>query len=134
MPTNSGACVIGSGPNGLTAAIVLAKAGLHTTLYEAETVIGGGARSATLTLPGFIHDVCSAVHPLAVSSSFFRILPLARYGLEFIDPEIPVAHPLDGTAVALTRSVEETSAGLGPDASAYLRVMRPLVRNADFLM
>src|SRR5439155_693299 len=104
------------------------------TVLEAEDTIGGGTRSADLTVPGFIHDVCSAVHPLAVGSFFFRTLPLARYGLEFIHPEIPVAHPLDGTTVELRRSLEETSAGLGADASAYLRVMRPLVRNADFLM
>jgi len=128
------AVVIGAGPNGLAAAIRMAQTGRSVIVLEAEETIGGGTRSAALTLPGFIHDVCSAVHPLAVGSSFFRTLPLARYGLEFIDPEIPLAHPLDGTAVALTRSVEETSAGLGADASAYLRVMRPLVRNADFLM
>ena len=134
MPERSDAVVIGAGPNGLAAAIRVAQTGRSVIVLEAEETIGGGTRSATLTLPGFIHDVCSAVHPLAVSSSFFRTLPLARYGLEFIDPEIPLAHPLDNTAVALTRSVEETSAGLGADASAYLRVMRPLVRNADFLM
>jgi len=134
MPERPDAVVIGAGPNGLAAAIRVAQTGRSVIVLEAEETIGGGTRSATLTLPGFIHDVCSAVHPLAVSSSFFRTLPLARYGLEFIDPEIPLAHPLDDTAVALTRSVEETSAGLGADASAYLRVMRPLVRNADFLM
>ena len=134
MPERPDAVVIGAGPNGLAAAIRVAQTGRSVIVLEAEETIGGGTRSATLTLPGFIHDVCSAVHPLAVSSSFFRTLPLARYGLEFIHPEIPLAHPLDDTAVALTRSVEETSAGLGADASAYLRVMRPLVRNADFLM
>ncbi len=134
MPERPDAVVIGAGPNGLAAAIRVAQTGRSVIVLEAEETIGGGTRSATLTLPGFIHDVCSAVHPLAVSSSFFRTLPLARYGLEFIDPEIPLAHPLDDTAVALSRSVEETSAGLGADASAYLRVMRPLVRNADFLM
>ena len=126
--------MIGAGPNGLAAAIKVAQTGRSVTVLEAEDTIGGGTRSADLTVPGFIHDVCSAVHPLAVGSFFFRTLPLARYGLEFIHPEIPVAHPLDGTTVELRRSLEETSAGLGADASAYLRVMRPLVRNADFLM
>ena len=126
--------MIGAGPNGLAAAIKVAQTGRSVTVLEAEDTIGGGTRSADLTVPGFIHDVCSAVHPLAVGSFFFRTLPLARYGLEFIHPEIPVAHPLDDTTVELRRSVDETSAGLGADASAYLRVMRPLVRNADFLM
>src|SRR2546422_3467578 len=128
------AVVIGAGPNGLAAAIKVAQTGRSVIVLEAEETIGGGTRSANLTLPGFIHDVCSAVHPLAVGSFFFRTLPLARHGLEFIHPEIPLAHPLDDTTVELRRSVEETSAGLGADASAYLRVMRPLVRNADFLM
>jgi len=128
------AVVIGAGPNGLAAAIKVAQTGRSVIVLEAEETIGGGTRSANLTVPGFIHDVCSAVHPLAVGSSFFRSLPLARHGLEFIHPEIPLAHPLDDTTVELSRSVEETSTGLGTDASAYLRVMRPLVRNADFLM
>src|SRR5438132_10966678 len=115
------AVVIGAGPNGLAAAIRMAQTGRSVIVLEAEETIGGGTRSATLTLPGFIHDVCSAVHPLAVSSSVFRTLPLARYGLEFIDPEIPLAHPLHDTAVALTRSGEGTSAGLGRHACGQLR-------------
>jgi phytoene dehydrogenase-like protein len=128
------AVVIGSGPNGLAAAIRLAQAGKSVTVFEAEDTIGGGARSAELTRPGFIHDVCSAVHPLAVGSSFFRTLPLGRYGLEFIQPALPLAHPVDGTTAVLRRSLSETSDGLGADGSSYRRLMTPLVRNADFLM
>jgi phytoene dehydrogenase-like protein len=128
------AVVIGSGPNGLAAAIRLAQAGKTVTVLEANETIGGGSRSGELTLPGFTHDICSAVHPLAVSSTFFRKLPLERYGLEYIHPRIPLAHPLDDRAVELTRSVEETSRGLGADAASYVRVMGPLVRNGDFLM
>ena len=126
--------VVGSGPNGLAAAIRLAQTGKTVTVLEAEETIGGGSRSAPLTLPGFIHDICSAVHPLAVGSAFFRTLPLERYGLEYVQPAIPLAHPLDDATVTLTRSVEETSAGLGADGAAYARLMGPLVRHADFLM
>ena len=128
------AVVIGSGPNGLSAAIRLARAGKTVTLLEANDSIGGGARSAELTLPGFVHDVCSAVHPLAVGSFFFRELPLERYGLEFVQPPVPLAHALEGRAVELRRSLDDTSYGLGGDAAAYRRLMRPLVRHADFLM
>src|SRR5438045_8094314 len=93
------AIVVGSGPNGLAAAITLARAGRSVLVYEANTTIGGGARSAELTLPGFVHDVCSAVHPLAAGSPFFKTLPLERFGLQWIQPEIPLAPPLaDGTA------------------------------------
>ena len=120
---------MGSGPNGLTAAIVLAKAGLDTTLFEAEPAIGGGARSAGLTLPGFLHDICSAVHPLAVSSPAFASFPLAQHGLEWIHPPLPLAHPLDdGSAAILARSLETTCAGLGRDGAAYRRAVAPLVR------
>jgi phytoene dehydrogenase-like protein len=130
IPTPSGnACVVGSGPNGLTAAIVLAKAGLRTTLYEAEPTIGGGARSAELTLPGFVHDVCSAVHPLAVSSPVFASFPLAEHGLAWIYPPLPVAHPLDdGSAAILEMSLEATCARLGADGATYRRAVAPLVR------
>lgn len=93
--SSQNAFVIGSGPNGLTAAIVLAKSGLHTTLIEANSTIGGATRSAALTLPGFLHDVCSAVHPLAVTSPVFAALPLADHGLEWIQPPLPLAHPFD---------------------------------------
>jgi len=122
------AIVIGSGPNGLAAAITLAQAGLSVAVFEAKETIGGGSRSMELTLPGFVHDVCSAVHPLALDSSFFRSLPLERYGLEMIQPPVPLAHPLDdGTAVLLERSIEATAAGLGIDAKAYRKLMTPLV-------
>src|SRR2546428_4968881 len=122
------ATVVGSGPNGLAAAIVLARAGRSVLLLEAAETVGGGTRSAPLTLPGFIHDVCSAVHPLAVASPFFRSCPLADYGLAFVQPPIPLAHPLDGGRVVVAaRSAVETSQGLGRDASAYRRVLGPLV-------
>src|SRR5438045_4176747 len=123
------AVVVGSGPNGLSAAIVLARAGLRVRVHEAEPTIGGGTRSAALTLPGFVHDVCSAIHPMGAASPFFGGLDLARHGLEWIHPEVAVAHPLDdGTAVALLRSLDDTAAGLGEDASAYRRMMGPFAR------
>lgn len=131
MRTLSGnACVVGSGPNGLTAAIILAKAGLRTTIYEAEPTIGGGARSAELTLPGFVHDLCSAVHPLAVSSPVFAAFPLAEHGLAWIHPPLPLAHPLgDGSAAILEMSLEATCNRLGADGRAYGRAIRPLVQH-----
>src|SRR6516165_2826673 len=89
------AVVVGSGPNGLAAAITMAQAGWQVLVLEANETIGGGARSAQLTLPGFVHDICSAIHPLAAGSPFFKTLPLERFGLEWIQPEIPLAHPLD---------------------------------------
>ncbi len=126
------AIVVGSGPNGLAAAITLAQAGLTVAVFEAKETIGGGSRSMELTLPGFIHDVCSAVHPLALDSFFFRSLALEHYGLEMIQPPAPLAHPLDdGTAVMLEHSIEATAAGLGNDASAYRKLMTPLVANWD---
>ncbi len=122
------AIVIGSGPNGLAAAIVLARAGRSVLVLEAEQTIGGGARSAALTLPGFVHDVCSAVHPLAVASPFFSSLPLTEHGLEWVYPPAALAHPLDGgTTVMLERSLEATGETLGRDAAAYRKVMQPLV-------
>ena len=124
------AYVIGSGPNGLTAAIILARAGVATTVFEAQPTPGGGTRSAELTLPGFTHDLCSAVHPMAVSSPVFRSLPLAEHGLEWIHPGVPLAHPLDdGSAVVVYRSVEETAERLGRDAGAWRRAFEPLIRN-----
>jgi phytoene dehydrogenase-like protein len=124
------AIVIGSGPNGLAAAITLAQAGWKVTVFEAEPTIGGGARSAELTLPGFNHDVCSAVHATAVASPFLRTLPLQKYGLEFIEPKAQLAHPFDdGTAAVVERSVEQTAAGLGRDSAAYARLFGGLVRS-----
>ena len=124
------AIVIGSGPNGLAAAITLAQAGWKVTVFEAERTIGGGARSAELTLPGFQHDICSAVHAMAAASPFLRTLPLQRYGLEFIEPEAQLAHPFDdGTAAVVERSVEQTAAGLGRDSAAYVRLFGGLVRS-----
>ena len=122
------AIVVGSGPNGLAAAITIAEAGRSVLVVEAKNTVGGGARSAELTLPGFTHDVCSAIHPLAASSPFFSTLPLAEHGLEWVYPPASVAHPFDdGTAVILERSVEETSEMLGSDAAAYRKLMGPLV-------
>ena len=121
------AIVIGSGPNGLAAAITLAQHGKSVIVYEAQESIGGGARSAELTLPGFIHDVCSSVYPLAIGSPFFRSLPLAQYDLEWIQPPAAVAHPFDdGTAVTQERSVEATAVQLGSDEQAYRKLMAPL--------
>ena len=129
MMSNRDAVVVGSGPNGLAAAITLARAGLAVTLLEQAETIGGGTRTEELTLPGFRHDVCSAVHPLGVASPFFQSLPLSAHGLEWIYPEVQLAHPLEGGAAALLyRSVERTAAGLGADAAAYERLMDPLVR------
>ncbi len=118
--------MIGSGPNGLSAGILLARAGRAVTVHEASATIGGGARSAELTLPGFLHDVCSAVHPLAVASPCFEQFDLAQYGLDWIWPQTPLAHPLDdGSAVLLERSLEATCAGLGADGESWRRLTGP---------
>ena len=124
------AVIVGSGPNGLAAAITLQQQGLATLLLEAGATIGGGMRSAELTLPGFIHDVCSAVFPMTVTSPFFNQLPLDNFGLTFIDPAYPAAHPFDdGTAAILHHSVNETALGLDADAKAYQRLMAPLYKD-----
>jgi phytoene dehydrogenase-like protein len=128
------AVVVGSGPNGLSAAIELARNGRSVTVLEANDTIGGGCRSAELTLPGFVHDLCSAFHPLGAASPFFRSLDLTRDGLDWIEPPAALAHPLDdGTAVVLERSITATAANLGPDARAYRRLVAPLVPEWDDL-
>lgn len=129
------AIVVGSGPNGLAAAITIAKAGRSVRVYEAATTPGGGVRSAELTLPGFSHDPCSAIHPAALASPFFRSLNLEQFGLEWIHSPAPLAHPLGGgRSVVLERSVNETAAGLGIDGRAWRRTFGPLVRAADDLV
>lgn len=136
MPTHYDydAIVVGAGPNGLAAAITLARGGLSVLVLEAKDTIGGGARTAELTLPGFVHDVCSAVHPLGVGSPFFRQLPLEKHGLAWIQPPAPLAHPLDdGSAVLLERSIQATGQWLGPDAAAYSQLLAPLVEDWDKL-
>src|SRR5262249_13706747 len=117
------------------AAIVLARAGLRVIVLEAQEAIGGAARSGELTLPGFIHDLCSAVHPMAIASPFFSTLSLAAHGLERIQPPLPLAHPLDdGPAVVMHRSIDETCAGLGADGRAYRELMQPLVGECPGLL
>ena len=129
------AVIVGSGPNGLAAAITLAREGWRVLVLEGKETIGGGMRSAELTLPGFIHDICSSIHPLGLGSPFFRSLPLAELGLEWVHPDIPMAHPFDdGHAAALHRSIEQTAETLGRDAAAYQRLMTPLVRDWEKLM
>lgn len=127
------AVVVGAGPNGLTAAVELARAGLSVQLYEAAGTVGGGARTEELTLPGFRHDPCSAVHPFGIGSPAFGALPLAEHGLEWLQPEVPMAHPFpDGTAVVLGRTVGETAASLGPrDAGTYRRLLAPYTGHWD---
>jgi phytoene dehydrogenase-like protein len=129
------AVVVGAGPNGLSAAITLGRRFDAVLLLEAAQTIGGGVRSADLTLPGFIHDVCSTVQPLSLASPFFRQLDLAQYGLEWIQPEIPLAHPFeDGSALFLHRSLAVTADALGPDGRAYKRLLQPFVDHEKLLL
>jgi phytoene dehydrogenase-like protein len=129
------AVVVGAGPNGLAAAIELARAGWSVIIYEANPTIGGGVRSAEITLPGFVHDICSAIHPLGIASPFMRSLPLHDYGLEWIQPEVHLAHPLDdGTAALLETSMEATGASLGGDAAAYRRLFSYLSQHWEQLV
>jgi phytoene dehydrogenase-like protein len=128
--TEFDAIVIGSGPNGLSAAITLKQQGLSVLLIEGKDVIGGGLTSVEFTLPGYIHDVCSAIHPLALGSPYFQTLPLATHGLTYLHPELAAAHPFDnGTAAILANSVEETARLLGEDEQTYLDIFRPMVRD-----
>ncbi|MCG8421844.1 MAG: NAD(P)/FAD-dependent oxidoreductase [Proteobacteria bacterium] len=129
------AVIIGSGPNGLSAAIELAGRGASVLVLEAREQIGGGMRTAELTVPGLRHDVCSACHPMGVLSPYWRTLPLADHGLEWVFPAASVAHPLDdGPAVLLRRSVDQTAAGLGADGAAYKRLLAPFLRNPHGLL
>jgi phytoene dehydrogenase-like protein len=130
----SEAIVVGSGPNGLACAVALAREGVGVTVLEAEDTIGGGARSGELTLPGLIHDVCSAVHPMAVGSPFLRSLGLERHGVEWCWPEIDCAHPLDdGSAGAMLRSLDATAESLGSDGAAWRRVFAASAAGFDTL-
>jgi phytoene dehydrogenase-like protein len=124
------AIVIGSGPNGLSAAITIAQAGRSVVVYEAEQTIGGGARSAELTLPGFIHDICSCVHPWAAGSPFFQRLDLQKFGLGWIHPEVALAHPFeDGSAAAVSSSLDRNALGFGADAAVIHKLLGPLVES-----
>ncbi|MFD7923525.1 phytoene desaturase family protein [Streptomyces sp. NPDC059740] len=129
------AVVVGAGPNGLTAAVELARRGMSVEVFEARETVGGGARTAELTLPGFRHDTCSAVHPMAIGSPAFAAMPLARHGLTWLHADIAMAQPLaDGTAAVLTGSVGETAMSLGPrDAGTYRRLVAPFVGHWDTL-
>ena len=134
MITPLDAVVVGAGPNGLAAAVTLARAGQRVTVLEGATTIGGGTRTEELTVPGLRHDVCSAVHPFGVASPFLTSLPLAEHGLVWRHPEVDLVHPLDdGSAGVLVRSLDETCAGLGADGPAWRRVFGPLVRGFDDL-
>jgi len=124
------ACVVGSGPNGLSAAIVLAQAGVPVEVFEAEPIPGGAVRSMELTLPGFTHDFGSAVYALGIGSPFFRSLPLHQYGLEWVHSPAPLAHPLDdGSAIVLERDLDAAAAALGTDGGRWRSLMEPFVRH-----
>ncbi len=134
QPADLDAVVVGAGPNGLAAAVRLAQAGLSVTVLEGADTIGGGTRSAELTVPGVIHDLCSAVHPFGVASPYLASLPLAEHGLVWRYPEVDLAHPLDdGSAAVMVRSLDETCAGLGVDGRAWRRTFAPVVQGFDDL-
>ena len=129
------AVVVGAGPNGLAAAVELARGGCSVAVLEAEEMVGGSSRSAEVTQPGFVHDLGSAIHPLGYASPYFKTLPLEEHGLEWVHPPAPLAHPFDdGSAAVLERSVRETSATLGADAEAYEKLMGPIVADWDRLV
>jgi phytoene dehydrogenase-like protein len=129
------AIVIGSGPNGLAAAIEIARAGRSVLVVEARETIGGGMRTKSLGTPGFHHDICSAVHPMAMASPFFKTVPLADYGLEWVNAELPMAHPLDGGEAFMAQSIDQTADQFqSRDADAYRRLFKPLVRDGEKLM
>jgi phytoene dehydrogenase-like protein len=135
VPSILDAVVVGAGPNGLTAAVELARRGFSVAVFEARDTVGGGARTEELTLPGFRHDPCAAVHPLGAGSPVFKTMPLDRYGLEWLHAPLPMAHPFDnGTAAVLARSAAETAASFGPrDAGAYRRLVEPFLGRWDTL-
>ena len=129
------AIIVGSGPNGLSAGITLAQAGAKVLLVEARDTVGGGTRTAELTLPDFHHDICSAIHPLAIASPFFKNLPLDQFGLEWVQPDAPAGHPLDnGDAVIIERDVAKTAQSLGADADVYRTLLGALSDNSDKLL
>jgi phytoene dehydrogenase-like protein len=131
MSSTPDAIVVGAGPNGLAAAVTLARAGLSVQVHERNSTIGGGARSAEVTLPGFLHDLCSAVHPMALASGFFRSFGLERR-IELVVPEISYGHPLDGGEAGIAyRDIRRTAAELGADGPAWMRLMGPLAEEAD---
>jgi phytoene dehydrogenase-like protein len=135
MTRDPDAIVVGAGPNGLAAAITLARAGRSVVVHEAADRIGGGMRSEALTLPDFVHDVCSTIQGTSLASPFIRSLDLARHGLELVHPPVALAHPFDdGSAVLLHRSIRATADGLGPDGRAWSALFEPLVRDAPALM
>ncbi len=135
LQTMDDAVIVGSGPNGLAAAVELARGGASVRVLEARDEIGGGTRSATLTLPGFVHDVCSGCHPMGILSPFFRSLPLDAHGLRWVQPPASVAHPLDGQpAVLLRRSLADTARELNEDADAYARLFAPFLRQPHELL
>jgi phytoene dehydrogenase-like protein len=134
-PKPTEAVVVGAGPNGLSAAIAIAQAGHRVQVFEANDTIGGGCRSAELTIPGFVHDSCAAIHPLAPASPFLSTLPLESYRLSWIHPPIALAHPFDdGSAAVFTQSIDQTTASLGEDAQSWRNVFEPLTRDFDLLL
>ncbi|HTG56923.1 MAG TPA: NAD(P)/FAD-dependent oxidoreductase, partial [Niabella sp.] len=135
MAVKYDAIVVGSGPNGLAAAITLQQRGHSVLLIEGKEQVGGGLRTTELTLPGFHHDVCSAIHPMAIHSPFLASLPLADFGLEYIHPAIAAAHPFDGGSAAyVAHSIEDTASALGKDEQVYLDLIGPVVEDWPFII